>query len=171
VDFASYCGGSLGLFLGFSVLSAVEIVYYFSLRILCFKKQKTKVGSIQIEGENKQKSYLLEAVGSSSIHGCNQIAINNRHIFERIFWTIVVGSALVFCCRPTYTLFVKYQKSNIMMKYENVLDSSEKVRNSRILVTDCCFLPVYSDHVSSNHNQQSTAKRLVEKLSTFVSIS
>jgi hypothetical protein len=136
VDFASYCGGSLGLFLGFSVLSAVEIVYYFSVRILCFRKQQNRVISAQVDGKVKQKNYLVEAVGSSSIHGCNQIAMDNRHIFERIFWLVIVCLALVFCCRPTYTLFVNYQKSNIMMKYEKVLDSSEEVRNLKSLVAD-----------------------------------
>jgi hypothetical protein len=116
--------------LGFSVLSGVEIVYYFSLRILCFRKKQNKVNSELISAESKKKNYLMEAVGSSSIHGCNQIAMDNRHIIEKIFWTIVVCLALVFCCRPTYTLFVTYQKSKIMMKYGNVLDSSEGVRNS-----------------------------------------
>jgi hypothetical protein len=144
VDFASYCGGSLGLFLGFSVLSAVEIVYYFSVRILCFKKQQNRVSSEQVGGEIKQKNYLMESVGSSSIHGCNQIAMDNRHIFEKIFWTIVVCGTLVCCCRPTYTLFVNYQKSTIMMKYENVLDSSDEVRNSKRLVSNSCFLPGFS---------------------------
>ncbi|XP_063832891.1 pickpocket protein 28-like isoform X1 [Ostrinia nubilalis] len=34
-DFLANCGGLLGLFMGFSILSVVEIVYFFSLRILC----------------------------------------------------------------------------------------------------------------------------------------
>ncbi|KAL0821734.1 hypothetical protein ABMA28_005159 [Loxostege sticticalis] len=34
-DFLANCGGLLGLFMGFSILSVVEIVYFLSLRIIC----------------------------------------------------------------------------------------------------------------------------------------
>ncbi|XP_063829494.1 pickpocket protein 28-like [Ostrinia nubilalis] len=34
-DFLANCGGLLGLFMGFSILSVVEILYFFTLRILC----------------------------------------------------------------------------------------------------------------------------------------
>jgi hypothetical protein len=82
LDFVSYCGGSMGLFLGFSVISAVEVVYYFTLRILFASLQKSKV---EPEGEARAKprSYLVEVVGSSSIHGFNQIAMEKRHFVER----------------------------------------------------------------------------------------
>ncbi|KAJ2945603.1 hypothetical protein O0L34_g427 [Tuta absoluta] len=48
-DFLANCGGLLGLFLGFSILSVVEILYFLTLRIVCVwwrrrqaKKLKTK---------------------------------------------------------------------------------------------------------------------------------
>lgn len=34
-DFVAACGGLLGLFMGISLLSIVELVYYFSLRLFC----------------------------------------------------------------------------------------------------------------------------------------
>ncbi|XP_031637927.1 pickpocket protein 28-like [Contarinia nasturtii] len=34
-DFLSYCGGLLGLFMGVSILSIFEIIYYFTLRLGC----------------------------------------------------------------------------------------------------------------------------------------
>lgn len=34
-DFLSACGGLLGLFIGSSILSLIEIVYYVLLRIIC----------------------------------------------------------------------------------------------------------------------------------------
>ncbi|CAO1405339.1 unnamed protein product [Diamesa serratosioi] len=46
VDFLSDCGGILGLFAGISVLSIVEVVYYFSLRILVnawIDRKKSKI--------------------------------------------------------------------------------------------------------------------------------
>lgn len=34
-DFLANCGGLLGLFMGFSLLSIVEILYYCTLRLFC----------------------------------------------------------------------------------------------------------------------------------------
>jgi hypothetical protein len=38
VDFLANCGGLLGLFVGVSVLSIVEIFYYFILRLACIMR-------------------------------------------------------------------------------------------------------------------------------------
>lgn len=35
MDFLASCGGLLGLFMGFSFISIVEILYYLSLRLFC----------------------------------------------------------------------------------------------------------------------------------------
>jgi hypothetical protein len=83
LDFVSYCGGSLGLFLGFSLISAIEIVYYCTLRILFRSRQSMRVVSEEASDEPEKKSYLAEAIGSSTIHGFNQITSKNRHIAER----------------------------------------------------------------------------------------
>lgn len=43
-DFAAACGGLLGLFMGISLLSIVEFVYYFPLRIFCsIRSKKAKI--------------------------------------------------------------------------------------------------------------------------------
>jgi hypothetical protein len=42
-EFLAHCGGLLGLFLGFSVISVLELVYFFTIRLFCnFKKQGTR---------------------------------------------------------------------------------------------------------------------------------
>lgn len=90
LDFVSYCGGSLGLFLGFSFLSAAEIIYYFSLRIIFKKIESNKtVGlkAVSLKGK-KNQSFVKEIVESSSIHGCNQIVFENRHKAEKYFFDI-----------------------------------------------------------------------------------
>jgi hypothetical protein len=33
--FAASCGGLLGLYLGFSLISVVEIIYFFTVRLFC----------------------------------------------------------------------------------------------------------------------------------------
>ncbi|KAJ0178602.1 hypothetical protein K1T71_005377 [Dendrolimus kikuchii] len=48
IDFVANCGGLLGLFLGFSVLSIVEVIYFVTLRLWCslrrdLKQEKKKI--------------------------------------------------------------------------------------------------------------------------------
>jgi hypothetical protein len=83
LGFVSNCGGSLGLFLGFSALSAVEIVYYLTLRLLCLKSQHNKVRSFDHNPQAERKNYLAEIMETSSIHGLNQTSKKNRHFIER----------------------------------------------------------------------------------------
>jgi hypothetical protein len=83
LDFVSYCGGSLGLFLGFSTLSAIEIIYYFTLRLMCFKNSRKKVRCAESNDPPKQRNYMISFMESSSIHGLNQIVMKNRHITEK----------------------------------------------------------------------------------------
>jgi hypothetical protein len=41
--FTASCGGLLGLYLGFSILSFVEIIYFFTVRLCCnFQSNKKK---------------------------------------------------------------------------------------------------------------------------------
>jgi hypothetical protein len=82
IDFVSYCGGSLGLFLGFSTLSAIEIVYYFSLRFICSRRQN-RVSNVSGDEEDQKKNYLVEVIENLSIHGFNQITMKKRHLIER----------------------------------------------------------------------------------------
>lgn len=46
-DFLANCGGLLGLFMGVSVLSIIEVIYYFTLRLGC---------TLQIRRLRKRKS-------------------------------------------------------------------------------------------------------------------
>ncbi|XP_028176949.1 pickpocket protein 28-like [Ostrinia furnacalis] len=43
VDFLANCGGIMGLFMGFSFLSLVEIIYYFSMRLFCHIRRSSTV--------------------------------------------------------------------------------------------------------------------------------
>jgi hypothetical protein len=128
LDFFSYCGGSLGLFLGFSAVSAIEIFYYLSLRIICFRRQSNKIfSSYQNKEPVVTKNYIVEFAENSSIHGCNQIVMKGRHWIERILWVGVVVSAVFFCCTTTHDFLVKYLDASVMMKYEDPIGSFEEI--------------------------------------------
>jgi Amiloride-sensitive sodium channel len=85
LDFISYCGGALGLFLGFSAMSAVEMIYYFTVRIAFDRAQKNKVAILNSNDQDQQQNdnYFLDIMNNSSIHGFNQVVIANRHSIER----------------------------------------------------------------------------------------
>lgn len=61
VDFLSNCGGLLGLFMGISILSMVEFVYYFSLRWACALKEKPGIDGVDLEGveDEKDKNIIM----------------------------------------------------------------------------------------------------------------
>jgi hypothetical protein len=133
VDFISYCGGSLGLFLGFSALSLFEIVYYFTLRIVCLKKQQAKLSpSSHTKDSTKTSNHPIsdpinEFVENSSIHGCNQIVMAKRHWIERFLWMVLVSTAVVFCGTTTYSFLMKFIDTPIILKYEDSLDTSQEI--------------------------------------------
>lgn len=41
-DFVANCGGLLGLFMGVSLLSIVEIIYHITLRLCCSLRKRTR---------------------------------------------------------------------------------------------------------------------------------
>ncbi|GBP37386.1 Pickpocket protein 28 [Eumeta japonica] len=56
-DFLANCGGLLGLFLGFSFLSLVEIIYFISLRQCCIEKRERTKNN---ENENSKREELYK---------------------------------------------------------------------------------------------------------------
>lgn len=100
IDFISSCGGILGLFAGISVLSIVELFYYFSIRIVvnAYKDWKNcKVvlitnNMVMEETPNSAhdntvlrtiRNYITFVVKESSIHGCTYIVDPLKVWFER----------------------------------------------------------------------------------------
>ena len=74
-DFLSFVGGILGLFAGFSALSLVELIYWFTIRIV-FSKFNIKVlpsSSRNFAKLYKVKDYVETYLNESSIHGFNRI--------------------------------------------------------------------------------------------------
>ena len=74
LDFLSYVGGILGLFAGFSALSMVELIYWFSYRVFVGNRSDVRVYPFNKIPENgifriQLSSYFKE----SSIHGLSYI--------------------------------------------------------------------------------------------------
>lgn len=96
LDYLSYIGGSLGLLVGISLLSLVEVIYYSTLHVLFVKKTKRRVNRVE---PRKNVSKLLQSITlvkqadvvvnkvvpmeKSSVHSMNIIADVNKSIVER----------------------------------------------------------------------------------------
>jgi hypothetical protein len=55
------------------------------------------------------------------------LVIHQLKVFFRVFWTITVATAIFFCIKTTHELYVKYQNSPIIIKYEDAPDGLDKV--------------------------------------------
>ncbi|CRL02058.1 CLUMA_CG015123, isoform A, partial [Clunio marinus] len=56
IDFLANCGGLLGLFVGVSVLSLIEILYYFILRLTCIWNNSREYKDEDVIKKNKKSS-------------------------------------------------------------------------------------------------------------------
>jgi acid-sensing ion channel, other len=86
LDFVSLCGGSLGLFLGISAVSVIELVYFFTIRLFFKMKSRNKVQIFTRteKKERKKTNYFVKVMKSSSIHGCNHAVCRDFHWTEKL---------------------------------------------------------------------------------------
>jgi Amiloride-sensitive sodium channel len=128
-DFLADCGGLLGLCLGVSVLSLLEILYFCTIRLGC-NLQRGQITSRQDElkdGHKEAKSavqVLKDLVTDYSlkttIQGINYAADIERSLLERFWWFIVVIFS-IFCCGSLICDIVRrYNQSPVVVSYEDV---------------------------------------------------
>jgi hypothetical protein len=124
-DFFGNCGGLLGLFLGVSVISLLEIVYFFTIRLFFNLKSEVPVFSYQNNGAEKDnskhsffkiaKDLVADYSTKTSIQGLNYIADTSLTLFERLWW-LVIFVVSVFCCGLfIFDVFQRYDSSPIIV--------------------------------------------------------
>jgi hypothetical protein len=86
----SFVGGLLGLFAGFSFLSAAEIIYHFVIQpvMKIVQKNSSTVHPIETNdqsavGSSSLNSFITDMLQSSSIHGLRNIGRRNKGVIER----------------------------------------------------------------------------------------
>jgi hypothetical protein len=128
LDFLSFVGGILGLFAGFSALSFVELIYWFTIRVFVknFRVKVTKVNPEVEDTQNEPKTTkitdsFLSYFNESSVHGLNHIIELSKIGYKSsVFWTFFTTSAMTYC-------------------FHLILTAREKVPDSRVIAYDDNF--------------------------------
>lgn len=81
-------GGLLGLFMGISVLSVLEVIYYFTLRLFCISRMQKIAAKKELEEQLAQQQQLQQHV--AAVTGANG---QNDHII----WTVTFNGNFYFC--------------------------------------------------------------------------
>jgi Amiloride-sensitive sodium channel len=130
IDFLANCGGLLGLCLGVSVISFLELIYFCTIR-QCFGKRQRDVDrgeTIVVEEFQKLhsrsnrflktiKDITVEYLEKTTIKGIQNIVESKLTPIERIWWTIVMIFS-VFCCGSLIAdIFEQYDKSPVVISY------------------------------------------------------
>jgi len=132
LDLLSYIGGLLGLVAGFSVLSFIEICYFFTIRIWFDKVQGRKVTPLNVQEEAPSRlqklvkvprEYLITYFGNSSIHGLNFMSDDNRHACEKFFWLISFFAAMAMSFVSIKELYIRYINNPIIMVMDDKINS------------------------------------------------
>ena len=82
IDWFSFVGGILGLFFGFSILSAVEIIFHFWMMIFG-RKYEAEAESRNHMKLKKFQEYFKEFLRNSSIHSFQYLSKSDLRMSER----------------------------------------------------------------------------------------
>ncbi|CAH2092889.1 unnamed protein product [Euphydryas editha] len=128
-DFLANCGGLLGLFMGFSILSVAEIIYFLTLRCNCFKNKRDKdikkniepatTDNVQIKRGTTSliKQYFIDYTANSNLHGLKYIGEKERTTVEKIFWLLMFTCCVVFCAYLIQKVWVKWNDSPVIVSF------------------------------------------------------
>jgi Amiloride-sensitive sodium channel len=133
IDFLAKCGGLLGLCLGVSVISLVEIVYFCTIRVWFDWRRNVRVDHSETvfveEFRNSRsrvtryqeviKGSIVDCMNKTTIHGINYVAISSLTLLERIWWTTVVVISFLSCGYLIGDVLIRYEQSPVIMSYGN----------------------------------------------------
>ncbi|KAL7019577.1 hypothetical protein ACKWTF_011168 [Chironomus riparius] len=136
MDLLSHLGGFLGLIAGFSFLSFVELIYWFTFRAVVKNcHRSTRVYPFNEHSENQRNFISFDQITkdflkSSSIHGLRYIA--EKNLIDKIFWaTFIIGSAII----GTILILKTNEKlpNNQVISYDDSLEYRGNVRLQLIM--------------------------------------
>jgi Amiloride-sensitive sodium channel len=129
-DFLANFGGLLGLFLGVSIISLLEIGYYCTIRLWCNWKNKKMFGFFsdrdQFPTEDRNNKFLpimkqliTDYYKKTTIQGIKYATDTNRSLIEIIWWTIVIMVSVLCCALLIFDTVRRYDQSPLIASYAN----------------------------------------------------
>jgi Amiloride-sensitive sodium channel len=131
VDYFAIFGGLLGLCLGVSAISFLEIVYFCMIRLwfvsresgradwreVVFVKEFRKTRTKTNRCLTMVKELFIDYFNKATIQGIKYAADSSLNLIERIWWTIVVVFS-IFCCGSLIAdVFRRYDQSPVTISY------------------------------------------------------
>jgi Amiloride-sensitive sodium channel len=141
-DFMANCGGLLGLGLGVSVISFLEIAYFCSIRLCCKLRSRDQVidrsqgmiveelryfrrkGSVFFE---MVRNLIIEYSTKTTIQGVKYVADSRLSRVERVWWVIIVMISVVCCGSQIFDVLRRYDQFPLIISYANVETSVTQV--------------------------------------------
>jgi Amiloride-sensitive sodium channel len=133
-DFLATCGGLLGLFLGVSVISLLEIAYFCTIGLFSKLRVAKRVDdgqTVPVEyfkdfyvKKSKRcykllKDLMADYFSKTTIQGFNYVSSEELSWIERVWWAVVIALS-TFCCSLLISSIIKqYEKSPIVISYAN----------------------------------------------------
>jgi Amiloride-sensitive sodium channel len=147
-DLLAKCGGLMGLCLGISVISLVEIVYYSVIRFWFFlprNEVKTRDSTTNPEKVQDTKSFwkiaqnlVCDYFTKATIQGIKYVVDVDLTRIERIWWTVVFALSFVSCGSFIFDMLKRYDHSPVIISFENSETSILKVQEyDRFLFLGC----------------------------------
>jgi Amiloride-sensitive sodium channel len=152
-DFLATCGGLLGLFLGVSVISFLEIAYFCTIGLYSKLRVAKRVDVGQTVPVKKiQDAYLKKSkrcykllkdlttdyFTKTTIQGFNYVSVEGLSWIERVWWAVVIALS-TFCCSLLISSIIKqYEKSPVVISYANEETSISEVTSSLLNVDREC---------------------------------
>jgi Amiloride-sensitive sodium channel len=143
IDFLANCGGILGLCLGVSVISILEILFFCTIR-LCRKIQEGSrtnhsttiiVDEIECRRDKSRRvvKTLKELVGSYSsrttIQGIKFCADSGLSLIERFWWATVIAMSILCCASLIAGIIRRYEQTPMIISYANEETSISEVNS------------------------------------------
>jgi Amiloride-sensitive sodium channel len=134
IDFLATCGGLLGLFLGVSVISLSELMYFCTIRLYMNMQLSEELdhGRTELVEEFQRpyvsktrrclkllKQLMADYFDKTTIQGVNYLAEAKLSVAERLWWAIVVALS-TFCCGSLISNIIRqYEQSPVIISYAN----------------------------------------------------
>jgi Amiloride-sensitive sodium channel len=144
-DFLATCGGLLGLFLGVSVISLLEIAYFCTVGLF----SKLKVNKIVDDGQTVPVEYfqdfyvkkskrcfkllkdlMADYFTKTTIQGFNYVSAERLSWIERVWWAVVIALSTLCCSFLISSIIKQYEKSPVVISYANEETSISEVTSS-----------------------------------------